>query len=191
MVKAAFIDRDGVINVDRSYVHKIEDFEWVPGVLEAARTLHEAGYALVVVTNQSGIGRGYYDEAAFIRLTDWMKARFAEAGAPLSGVYFCSHHPEKALDGYRKDCGCRKPRPGMLFQAARELGIYLSASLMFGDKPGDMTAGRAAGCYERIQLGTNGHAAPKLSANATRAFASLADAVRSPWFNQLKERSLP
>lgn len=82
MRKAAFLDRDGVINIDHAYVHKIEEFDWVPGVLEAARALSEAGYLLVVVTNQSGIGRGYYDEAAFTRLTDWMKARFAEAGAP-------------------------------------------------------------------------------------------------------------
>lgn len=91
MRKAAFLDRDGVINIDHAYVHKIEEFDWVPGVLEAARALSEAGYLLVVVTNQSGIGRGYYDEAAFTRLTDWMKARFAKAGAPVAGVYFCPH----------------------------------------------------------------------------------------------------
>lgn len=77
LCKAAFLDRDGVINIDHAYVHKIEDFNWLPGVLEAAHALHTAGYALVVVTNQSGIGRGYYDKAAFERLTDWMKARFA------------------------------------------------------------------------------------------------------------------
>ena len=111
MKKAAFLDRDGVINIDRAYVHKIDDFEWIPGVLGAARRLRDAGFSLVVVTNQSGIGRGYYSEEDFDRLTDWMKARFAEAGAPLAGVYFCPHHPEKALDKYRIDCGCRKPRP--------------------------------------------------------------------------------
>ena len=98
LCKAAFLDRDGVINIDHAYVHKIEDFNWLPGVLEAAHALHTAGYALVVVTNQSGIGRGYYDKAAFERLTDWMKARFAEAGAPLAGVYFCPHHPDEALE---------------------------------------------------------------------------------------------
>ena len=141
MRKAAFLDRDGVINIDHAYVHKIEEFDWVPGVLEAARALSEAGYLLVVVTNQSGIGRGYYDEAAFTRLTDWMKARFAEAGAPVAGVYFCPHHPEKANPPYRMDCDCRKPRPGMLLKAAEDLGIDLSTSIMFGDKPGDMTAG--------------------------------------------------
>ena len=191
MRKAAFLDRDGVINIDHAYVHKIEEFDWVPGVLEAARALSEAGYLLVVVTNQSGIGRGYYDEAAFTRLTDWMKARFAEAGAPVAGVYFCPHHPEKANPPYRMDCDCRKPRPGMLLKAAEDLGIDLSTSIMFGDKPGDMTAGRAAGCVERIQLGTDGLEAPVPSADATGAFRSLADAVASPWFAQLKQRSLP
>lgn len=191
MRKAAFLDRDGVINIDHAYVHKIEEFDWVPGVLEAARALSEAGYLLVVVTNQSGIGRGYYDEAAFTRLTDWMKARFAEAGAPVAGVYFCPHHPEKANPPCRMDCDCRKPRPGMLLKAAEDLGIDLSTSIMFGDKPGDMTAGRAAGCVERIQLGTDGLETPVPSADATGAFRSLADAVASPWFAQLKQRSLP
>ena len=180
-----------MINIDHAYVHKIEEFDWVPGVLEAARALSEAGYLLVVVTNQSGIGRGYYDEAAFTRLTDWMKARFAEAGAPVAGVYFCPHHPEKANLPYRMDCDCRKPRPGMLLKAAEDLGIDLSTSIMFGDKPGDMTAGRAAGAGERIQLGTDGLEAPVPSADATGAFRSLADAVASPWFAQLKQRSLP
>lgn len=190
LCKAAFLDRDGVINIDHAYVHKIEDFNWLPGVLEAAHALHTAGYALVVVTNQSGIGRGYYDKAAFERLTDWMKARFAEAGAPLAGVYFCPHHPDEALEGYRRNCDCRKPRPGMLLQAASELSLDLSASLMFGDKSSDMTAGRAAGCCERIQLGTDGREIPEPSKDATRAFANLSDAVHSPWFNQLKERNL-
>ena len=118
-------------------------------------------------------------------------ARFAEAGAPVAGVYFCPHHPEKANPPYRMDCDCRKPRPGMLLKAAEDLGIDLSTSIMFGDKPGDMTAGRAAGCVERIQLGTDGLEAPVPSADATGAFRSLADAVASPWFAQLKQRSLP
>ena len=191
MPKAAFLDRDGVINIDRAYVHKIEDFDWVPGALEAARALSDAGYLIVVVTNQSGIGRGYYGEADFARLTDWMKARFAEAGAPLAGVYFCPHHPEKANPPYRTDCLCRKPHPGMLLKAAADLGIDLSSSIMFGDKPSDMTAGRSAGCFERVQLGTNGLETPTSSSDATRAFQSLASAVSSPWFQQLKQRSTP
>ena len=182
MKKAAFLDRDGVINIDRAYVHKIDDFEWIPGVLGAARRLHDAGFSLVVVTNQSGIGRGYYSEEDFDRLTNWMKARFAEAGAPLAGVYFCPHHPEKALDKYRIDCGCRKPRPGMLLQAAEDLDLDLARSVMFGDKPGDATAGKLAGCAERVILGANGSDEPSDAPDATQRFRSLADAVESDWF---------
>ena len=191
MTRAAFLDRDGVINIDHAYVHDREHFEWIPGVLEAARILHDKGFLLVVVTNQSGIGRGYYSIEDFQKLTDWMKDEFARAGAPIADVRFCPHHPEKALPPWRIDCDCRKPRPGMLLKAAEDLGIDLSTSIMFGDKPGDMTAGRAAGCVERIQLGTDGLEAPVPSADATGAFRSLADAVASPWFAQLKQRSLP
>jgi D-glycero-D-manno-heptose 1,7-bisphosphate phosphatase len=185
MKKAAFLDRDGVINIDRAYVHTREEFDWVPGVLEGARALRDAGYLLVVVTNQSGIGRGYYSEEDFLKLTAWMKKQFAAAGAPLSGVYFCPHHPEKALPPYRIDCSCRKPKPGMLLRAADELGIALGESIMFGDKPSDMTAGRLAGCPERVLLGTDGKALPELSPDATRAFRNLAEAAASPWFKAL------
>lgn len=181
MRRAAFLDRDGVINVDHAYVHDRENFEWVPGVLEAARALHDAGFLLVVVTNQSGIGRGYYGESDFRELTDWMKARFAEAGAPIADVRFCPHHPEKAIGEYRRDCDCRKPRPGMILAAAEALDIDLSRSIMFGDKPGDCTAGRLAGLPERVLLGSDGRAEPEPSADATRTARDLLSAVRSDW----------
>ena len=184
MKKAAFLDRDGVINIDHAYVHKIDEFEWVPGVLDAARRLHEAGFELVVVTNQSGIGRAYYTEEDFARLTDWMKAAFADAGAPLAGVYFCPHHPEKAIEKYRTDCNCRKPRPGMLLKDAEELGLDLGRSVMFGDKPGDATAGKLAGCPERVILGADGVKTPADAPDATQRFQSLAEAVASDWFAQ-------
>lgn len=189
MRRAAFLDRDGVINLDHAYVHTVDAFEWVPGVLDAARRLHDAGFALVVVTNQSGIGRGYYDEAAFRTLTDWMKAEFERAGAPLAGVWFCPHHPEKALPAYRQACGCRKPEPGMLLAAADTLGLDLSRSVIFGDKPGDCTAGARAGCAERVLLGTDGVATPEPLPDATAVFRSLADAVDSPWFTRFEEKT--
>lgn len=187
MQRAAFLDRDGVINVDYGYVHSADAFEWVPGVLEAAKSLADAGFLLVVVTNQSGIGRGYYTADEFEALTDWMKAAFARAGAPLAGVYFCPHHPEKALPEFQFDCDCRKPKPGMLLRAARDLDIDLADSFMFGDKPGNCTAGRAAGCRERILLGTNGTAVPDISIapDATHTAKSLAEAVRMPWFREI------
>lgn len=189
--RAAFLDRDGVINVDTGYVYQREAFEWVPGALEGARRLHELGFALVVVTNQSGIGRGYYSEADFHRLTKWMAGEFERAGAPLSGVYFCPHHPEKALPEYRQVCCCRKPAPGMLQQAAKELGLDLSRSIMFGDKPGDCEAGRAAGCPERVLLATNGAGSADQSKApaATRAAATLLEAVQSPWLQAFARQS--
>lgn len=184
-VKAAFLDRDGVINIDHAYVHKAEEFEFIDGVLEACADLVASGFKLVIVTNQSGIGRGYYTEDDFHHLTEWMKEVFEKAGAPVSAVYFCPHHPEKALPQYRMSCTCRKPEPGMLLKAAADLDIDLKTSIMFGDKPGDMTAGKAAGCCERILLGTDGKALPSLCTDATQAFCSLAEAVQSDWFKQL------
>lgn len=180
--RAAFLDRDGVLNRDFAYVHTRAAFQWVPGALEGARRLAEAGFLLVVVTNQSGIGRGYYTEADFLALTEWMKAEMARAGAPVAGVYFCPHHPEKALPRYRIDCNCRKPKPGMLLQAAADLALDLSSSILFGDKPGDCTAGRLAGCPERIILGTDGCKMPEAAPDATHAASSLLDAVCSDWF---------
>src|SRR5579871_4411502 len=125
---AAFLDRDGVINEELNYVHRVEDFHFLPGVLAACQKFVAAGYLLVVVTNQAGIARGYYDTAAFERLTEWMKARFAEAGAPLAGVYHCPHHPEGRIEALRIACDCRKPAPGLILQAQRELGIDLARS---------------------------------------------------------------
>ncbi|MCF0253712.1 MAG: D-glycero-beta-D-manno-heptose 1,7-bisphosphate 7-phosphatase [Duodenibacillus sp.] len=175
MIRAAFLDRDGVINVDRAYVHRLEDFELVEGVLEAARALVEKGYALVVVTNQSGIGRGYYGAGDFERLTEAMKAMFARAGAPIAAVYHCPHHPDKALPPWRVACGCRKPAPGMLLRAAEELGVDLAASVMFGDKRGDMQAAAAAGVPRRILLGTDGAAVPEPVPECTAVARSLSE----------------
>lgn len=177
---AAFLDRDGVINLDRGYVARREDFEFIPGVLEASRKLHEAGFVLVVVTNQSGIGRGLYSETDFGVLTDWMKAQFAAAGAPLAAVYHCPHHPTEANGDYRRKCECRKPAPGMLLRAERELGLDLSRSILFGDQASDLQAALAADIPERVLLGTDGRVQPvtaKVDGLYTAAYRSLIDAV--------------
>lgn len=182
-VRAAFLDRDGVINIDHGYVSRREDFTFVPGVIEGGRLLHELGYALVVVTNQSGIGRGLYSKGDFDALTEWMKAEFAGAGAPLAGVYFCPHHPTDAFGAYRRTCDCRKPAPGMFLAAARELGIRLSASAMFGDKVSDLEAARSAGVPLRILLGTDARetpAMPTVQGLANAAFRRLDEALMDP-----------
>ncbi len=176
---AAFLDRDGVINIDHGYVSRREQFDWVAGVLPAAARLHRAGYALVVVTNQSGIGRGLYSEADFAALTDWMRAEFEAADAPLAGVYHCPHHPVDATGAHRVACDCRKPAPGMLLRAARELDLDLSRSLMFGDRESDLQAAQAAGVQHRYLLATDGSGLPKAIAtvSADACFSSLAAAV--------------
>jgi len=142
---ALFLDRDGVINVDHGYVHKPEEFEFVSGIFELVTTANRLGYFVVVVTNQAGIGRGYYSEAEFHALMNWMKSRFAEHGGIVDAIYFCPYHPEHGIGEYRQESRFRKPAPGMLLQAQSELGINLEHSIFIGDKQTDMAAGRAAG----------------------------------------------
>ena len=178
--RAAFLDRDGVINIDHGYVFRREDFNFVPGVLEGARRLHQLGFALVVITNQSGIGRGLYSVGDYEQLTSWMMARFNEAGAPLAGVYYCPHHPTEAQGEYRRSCDCRKPAPGLLLASARELGLDLAASVLFGDKDSDLLAARAAGVPVRVLLGTDARSIPPALASpglATAAFRRLDEAL--------------
>lgn len=191
MKAAAFLDRDGVVNIDRGYVFRREDFEFVPGTLDAARELKSMGLALVVVTNQSGIARGYYGPEQFHALTDWMKEAFAAHGAALDGVYFCPHHPTEGEGPYRRDCHCRKPAPGLLFDAARDLDIDVRRSVLFGDKASDLQAALAAGIPHRVLLGTDGSKAPCdvfPEGLATERFRSLADAVRSDAMRALLAR---
>jgi D-glycero-D-manno-heptose 1,7-bisphosphate phosphatase len=153
---AAFIDRDGVINEERDYVYRIEDFCLLPGAATGLASLQRQGYALVVITNQAGIARGYYDEADFARLSDHMRELLAAGGATLDGVYHCPHHPTAGIGPLRTECECRKPRPGLLRRAATELGLDLSQSIIVGDKRSDIEAGRAAG-VARALLVSCGH----------------------------------
>ncbi len=148
--RALFLDRDGVININHGYVHAPEQTDWVPGIFELVAKAHVRGYLPIVVTNQAGIGRGLYDEAAFLAYTAWMHAQFAARGTPLLASYWCPHHPGEGLGDYRVDCDCRKPRPGMLLQAIERFGIDPSRSLMIGDKQGDLDAAAAAGVPARL-----------------------------------------
>ena len=152
MRTALFLDRAGVLNVEKNYLHKIEDFEFMPGIVEVMRQYQQEGYTLVVVTTHSGIGRGYYTEKDFWKLTEWMKQTLAEQGVIVEGVYFSPYHPEKGVGEYRRESDCRKPGPGMLLQAAKELRLDLGASLMLGDKESDVEAGQNAGLAQTIRL---------------------------------------
>ena len=143
--KAAFIDRDGVLNEERAFVHRIADFALVTGAIEALQALQAAGYALVVITNQSGIARGLYSEAEYQALTAHMRARLLASGVRLDAVEHCPHLPDAPIERFRIDCDCRKPKPGMLQRAIAALDIDPAASLLVGDRLSDVEAGRRAG----------------------------------------------
>lgn len=146
MQKAVFLDRDGVINIDKSYVYKIEDFEFCEGVFEALAYFQRLGYLLIIVTNQSGIGRGYYTEENFKTLSRWLKDELLKRGISLSAIYHCPHAPEQ-------NCHCRKPKSGMFFDAIKEFDIDVANSWMIGDKQTDIEASRGAGIANDILLG--------------------------------------
>lgn len=177
--RAIFLDRDGTINVEKEYLHRSEEFEFIPGAPEAVGILKDAGYLVVVVTNQSGVARGYYAEADVERLHCHMDELLAAYGTSIDGYYFCPHHPEKGLDGYLTDCNCRKPLPGMLLQAASELDIDLSASWMIGDKLADMEAGRGAGCATALVLTGYGAEQVPLLPEGVPVYADLLAAARA------------
>jgi D-glycero-D-manno-heptose 1,7-bisphosphate phosphatase len=138
--KALFLDRDGVVNVEKHYVHRVEDFEFMGGILELCSRFQEKGFEIVVGTNQAGIARGLYSIEDFRTLTSWMTDRFAERGVRVAGVYHCPHHPK-----FDVHCDCRKPEPGMLLRARDDLDLDLSGSVLLGDKESDLEAGRRAG----------------------------------------------
>ena len=148
--KALFLDRDGVININHGYVHTPEQTDWVPGIFELVAAAHAHGFLPIVATNQAGIGRGLYAEAAFLDYTTWMHAQFAARGTPLLATFFCPHHPDAGIGEYRLDCACRKPRPGMLLSAIARFGIDAAQSLMVGDKQSDLDAAAAAGVPARL-----------------------------------------
>lgn len=148
--KAVFLDRDGVINIDHGYIYQPELFDFIDGVFDTCRHFQNLGYLLVVVTNQSGIARGYYNEEQFAVLTSWMRQQFAEQGIKISAVYYCPHHAEQGESPYNIQCDCRKPNPGMLLQAIRDYNIDPSQSIMLGDKKSDMQAAAAAGIQRKV-----------------------------------------
>ena len=144
MNRAVFCDRDGVINRDHGYVHRWDEFDIFPGVPQALSGLRQAGWILVLVTNQSGIARGLYDEQAFHALTEQMQAFLRDRNAQFDAVYFCPHLPEAPVSAYAQVCKCRKPGPGMFEQARLELGLDMPSSVCIGDNATDIQAARAA-----------------------------------------------
>lgn len=142
--RALFLDRDGVINIDHGYVHLPNQFHFIEGIFELCRRAKKLNYFIFIVTNQAGIGRGYYTEEQFNHTTNWMLDVFIENGIKLDKVYYCPHHPSDGIGKYRKESNFRKPNPGMILQAAQEFSLNLSESILVGDKNTDIQAGIAA-----------------------------------------------
>jgi D-glycero-D-manno-heptose 1,7-bisphosphate phosphatase len=145
MRPAVFLDRDGTLLEEAGYLDRLERLLFFPFAIDAVRLLNRAGFAVVVITNQSGVGRGFYEEAFVGEVHRTMDRHLSEGGARIDGYFYCPHHPSAEIERYRQECACRKPGPAMLTRAASELDLDLGRSFTVGDKWSDVEAGRAAG----------------------------------------------
>ena len=175
--KAVFLDRDGVINVDHGYVHKVENFDFMPGIFELCQQFNQLGYRLIIVTNQSGIGRGYYSEDDFLKLSDWMKAQFTANRSKIDAVYFSPYHPDKAKAPYLKKSECRKPAPGMLLQAIKDFDLDPGHCILIGDKETDIQAAKAAGIGRSVLLDTANQSNNGVHSNADEIWHALSEGL--------------
>lgn len=149
---ALFLDRDGVVNRDTGYVYEERHFVFLDGIFDVVAAAQQAGYLCVIVTNQAGIGRGYFTEQHFQSLSAWVSRQFVKHGGRIDRTYHCPHHPDFGISQYKVRCECRKPRPGMLLQAAKDLNIDLGRSILVGDKATDIEAAWNAGVTTRLLL---------------------------------------
>ncbi len=145
--RAVFFDRDGTLNVDKDYLCKIEEFEWLEDAPRAVRWANEHGFLVIVITNQSGIARGYFSEADVKRLHDWMNEDLAQFGAHIDAFYYCPHLPNGTVKAYAVECNCRKPKPGLVARACADFSIDRGASILIGDKARDVECAEAAGVH--------------------------------------------
>ena len=153
---AVFLDRDGTINVEKEYLYRIEDFEFISGAPAAIKKLKDAGYLVIVVTNQSGVARGYYSLDDVDHLHVHIQNELYQHGTSVDAFYICPHHPTEGTGEYRQECGCRKPNPGMLLKAVADFNIDLGKSFIIGDKIADVDAGVKAGCIPIMVLSGHG-----------------------------------
>ena len=174
---ALFLDRDGVVNVDRGFVARREDFVWQDGIFTLVRTASSRGFVPVIVTNQSGIGRGLYTAEQYQALTAWMLECFAAQEAPIARVYHCPYHPEAVMPRYRQAHPWRKPAPGMLLAAAADLHLDLARSVMIGDRWSDVGAAVAAGVGHILLVGPHAQEVDLSAPSGLVRLAGIADAV--------------
>ena len=144
--RAVFLDRDGTINIEKDYLYRVEDFEFIPGCVDALRDLTRAGYKPVIITNQSGIARGYYTEEDYLTIDEWLKERLRSLGTEIAASYFCPHLPDAPVEKYRCTCTCRKPSIGLFGKAVKDLDLDLSASYAIGDRLRDLEICRRSEC---------------------------------------------
>ncbi|TVL95799.1 MAG: D,D-heptose 1,7-bisphosphate phosphatase [Candidatus Kuenenia stuttgartiensis] len=153
--KAAFLDRDGTIVVHTPYLSSPEQLKLLPHAVEGIRLFKDHDYLIIVVTNQSGVARGYFDEESLIQIHEKLKKILIREKAEVDAFYYCPHHAEGVVEQYRVHCDCRKPQPKMLFDAAQQYNIDLSQSIMIGDSPVDILAGKEAGCKSALIINPN------------------------------------
>ena len=169
-MKVIFLDRDGVINQEVGYLHKSKNFKFIDGIFEACRYFQSLGFKVIVVTNQSGIARGYYQETDFHILTKWMLVQFYNQDIDILDVFFCPHGPNST-------CTCRKPKPGMLIEARDKYGINMAESWIIGDKETDIDAANAAGVNNTI-LVKSGHSIDGTTSNAKFILESIKESIQ-------------
>ena len=177
---AVFLDRDGTLIEEVGYLDRVDRIEWLPYGIDAVRLLNQAGYAVVIVTNQAGVARGLYGEADVQAVHAAIDARFARGGARIDAYYYCPHHPEGVVEAYRQACGCRKPATGMLDQARDALGIDVARSFVVGDRWSDVALGTRAGArglLVRTGYGRDEEARPKADVTAVAVVDNLMAAV--------------
>lgn len=180
MRPAVFLDRDGTLNEDVGYVDRLDRLRLYPWSVEAVRLLRQAGYAAVVVTNQAGVARGMISEQVVVEVRDRLQQDLARAGARLDGHYHCPHLPDAPLAAYRRRCGCHKPEPGMIRQAAADLALDLDRSVVVGDRWTDVRLARAAGTAAilvRTGYGASQAAHPDPGATADAVASNLLEAA--------------
>ena len=157
-IKTIFLDRDGVVNKEVGYLYKLSNFEFIDGIFDACLYFQKLGYENVIVTNQSGIARGYYNENDYLKLTEWMLGQFNDNGINILDIFYCPHSPESL-------CECRKPKPGMLIEAKDKYNISMKDSWMIGDSESDIKAANAAGISKTI-LVRSGHLVDESNSNS-------------------------
>lgn len=175
--RALLLDRDGVVNVDRGYVGCRDRFVFMEGIFALTRHAMDRGFRIVIVTNQSGIARGRYDEPAFLALSDWMRGEFRARGVELAGVFHCPYHRDGLVGRYARDSAWRKPGPGMILEAARRLDLDLARSVFLGDQATDMEAARTAGVGRRVLLAAMEEGGGDGAAAATLRVGRLSDVI--------------